>query len=188
MSDHHIQLLMLVVQAAALIGLVVYCRETIKIRQASENQVKLSQGLFKSSMDQVEALSRPCITFLAELRDGADAILEMHGAAGSLVARPDQGSYVIHNIGNGVALNLKYYITRGVPEFDQPNIRGMRYMPAIPATARVTLVETLGGYNAEHDATFEYESIGGRKYRSTVKLNHHVITEFVFEEVSERRP
>jgi hypothetical protein len=186
MTDHHIQILMLVVQAAALIGLVVYCLETNKIRKASENQVKVSQGLFKSSMEQVEALSRPCIMFQAELRDGADAILEMHGAAGSLVVRSDQGSYIIQNVGNGVALNLKYYITRGIPEFDQPHIRRMRYMPAILSTSRVALVETLGGYNAEHDATFEYESIGGRTYRSTVKLNHHVITEFVFEEITDR--
>jgi hypothetical protein len=183
-SDHHIQILMLVLQAAALVGLLIYCVETHKIRKASQNQVEVSQRLFKSSMDQVEALSRPCITFLAELRDGADAILEMHGAAGSLVARLDQGSYVIHNIGNGVALNLKYYITRGIPEFDQPKIRTMRYMPAIPATARVTLVESIGNYNAEHDATFEYESIGSRKYRSTMKLNHHVITAFSFEEIT----
>jgi hypothetical protein len=185
MSDHQIQILMLVVQTVALIGLLIYCAETFKIRKASQDQVEVSQRLFKSSMDQVEALSRPCITFLAELRDGADAILEMHGAAGSLIARPDQGSYVIHNIGNGLALNLKYYITRGIPEFDHPNIRTVRYMPAIPATARVTLVETLGNYNAEHDATFEYESIGSRKYRSTMKLNHHVITAFSFEEITE---
>ena len=115
MSDHHIQILMLVVQAAALIGLLIYCVETYKIRKASQNQVELSQGLFKSSMDQVEALSRPCITFLAELRDGSETILEMHGAPGSLVARPDEGSDVIQNIGNGVAQNLKYYITS--PDF-----------------------------------------------------------------------
>jgi hypothetical protein len=185
-SDHHIQILMLIVQAAALIGLLIYCVETHKIRKASQTQVELSQRLFKTSMDQVEALSRPCITFLAELRDGADAILEMHGAAGSLVARPDQGSYVIHNIGNGVALNLKYYITRGILEFDRPNIRTMRYMPAIPATARVALVETVANYNAEHDATFEYESIGRRKYRSTMKLNHRVITAFSFEEITDQ--
>ncbi|HET6144984.1 MAG TPA: hypothetical protein VFE02_15850 [Candidatus Acidoferrales bacterium] len=89
MTDHHIQILMLAVQAAALIGLTIYCLETKKIRAASENQVKVSQGLFKSSMDQVEALSRPCIMFQAELRDGADAILERHGAAGSLVVRSD---------------------------------------------------------------------------------------------------
>jgi hypothetical protein len=57
-------------------------------------------------------------------------------------------------------------------------------MPAIPATARVTLVETIGSYNAEHDATFEYESIGKRKYRSSMKLNHHVITAFNFEEIT----
>jgi hypothetical protein len=35
----------------------------------------------------------------------------------------------------------------------------------------------------QHEATLEYESIGGRKYRSTITLNHHVITSYRFEEI-----
>ena len=108
MSDHHIQLAMLMVQALALVGLFLYCAETYKMRKAS-------QELLQASMDQVEGLSKPCITFRAELREGADAILEIHGAKGNLVARPDGGSYVIHNLGNGMALNLPYYFTRNDP-------------------------------------------------------------------------
>jgi hypothetical protein len=118
------------------------------------------------------------------LRDGADAILEMHGATGNLVARPDGGSYVIHNVGNGLALNLRYYITRNDPQLDAPANRRWRYIPTVPATAHVALVETVGGYGGEHEATFEYQSIGGRTYRSTVKLNHRVITSFKFEETT----
>lgn len=159
---------MLVVQTLGVLGLAVYCIETYRIRRSSQQQVETAQ--------------KPFVTFLCELRDGADVILEMGGAVGSLVARADQGSYVIHNVGNGVAINLRYRITRNEGLGEQP----WRYMPAVPATSRVTLVETLGGYNANHVATFEYESIGGRKYRSTITLNHHVITAFNFGEISVR--
>ncbi len=97
------------------------------------------------------------------------------------MARPDQGSYVVQNIGNGVALNVRYHFTRPNDNPDRP--RDFRYIPNVLPTARVTLVETLGGYNAEHEVTFGYESIGGRKYRTIIQLNHHVITSFLFEEV-----
>jgi hypothetical protein len=179
MSDHHIQLATLVVQALALVGLFLYCAETYKMRKGS-------QKLLQTSMDQVEGFSKPCITFWAELRNGEDAILNMHGATGNLVARPDAGSYVIHNLGNGLALNLRYYITRNDPQLDAPANRSWRYIPTVPATAHVALVETVGAYGAEHEATFEYQSIGGRKYRSTITLNHRVITSFKFEETTVR--
>jgi hypothetical protein len=182
MSDHRIQFMMLVVQTLGVIGLAIYCIETYKIRKASQDQVAASQELIQAAMDQVEGSLKPCIAFAARLREGADAILEMHGAVGNLIVQPDQGSYVIHNIGNGAALNLRYFITR--PNVAEPD---WRYLPAVLATGRVTLVETLGGYNAEHEATFEYESIGGRKYRSTISLNHHVITAFNFHEVRNRQ-
>lgn len=184
MSEHSIQLLTLVLQVVAVIGLFVYCIETYKIRSASQNQVRVSQRLLQSSLDQIEGMSKPCVTFWAELREGQDVILEMHGAAGNLVARPDAGSYVIQNIGNGVALNLRYYIARGNPEFDAPERRRRRYIPALQASAKVALVETVGHYNAEHEATFAYESIGGRKYRTTITLNNRVITSFRFQEIS----
>ncbi len=184
MSDHCIQLLMLIVQALGVIGLAIYCIETYRIRKASQDQVTASQELIKASIDQVEGSLKPCIAFAARLREDADAILEMHGAVGNLIVDPDQGSYRIHNIGNGAALNIRYFITRA-PDAAQPN---WRYLPAILATGRATLVETLAGYNAEHVATFEYESIGGRKYRSTISVNHHVITAFNFEEIKPAAP
>jgi hypothetical protein len=129
-------------------------------------------------MDQVEGASKPSIAFAARLRDATDVILEMDRAVGNLIVQPDQGNYVIHNIGNGAALNLRYFITRN--EVAEPR---WRYLPALLAGQSATLVETLGGYNAEHAATFEYESLGARRYRSTITLNHHVITAFKFEEI-----
>lgn len=160
---------MFVVQAAALVGLIIYAIETYRMRRASQGTL--------------EAMAKPCITFWAELRNPEDVILDMDGATGNLVARPDGGSYVIHNLGNGLALNLRYYITRNNPELDAPANRRWRYIPTIPTGAKVTLVETVGGFGAQHEATFEYESIGGRKYRSTITLNHRVITSFKFEEI-----
>jgi hypothetical protein len=178
MSDHHIQLMVLVVQSLGVIGLVIYCIETYKIRKASQAQVSTSQKLIKASLDQVEGSLKPCIAFAARLRDGADVILDMHGAVGNLIVDPDEGSYVIRNIGNGAALNLKYCFTRA--DEREP---GWRYLPAVLAAQRAALVESLALYNVAHVATFEYESIGGRKYRSTIGLNHHVITAFGFEEI-----
>src|SRR5260370_10764428 len=98
MSDHCIQLMMLVVQTLGVIGLAIYCIETYRIRKASQDQVSASQELIKAALDQVEGSLKPCIAFAARLRDGADAILEMHGAVGNLIVQPDQGSYLIHNI------------------------------------------------------------------------------------------
>jgi hypothetical protein len=168
-----IQIATLCVQILALFGLVWYVIETSRIREASQRQIVISQN-------QVEGMSKPCLTLWGGLRDAADAILQMDGAVGNIVAATDGGSYVVLNIGNGVALNVRYRFTR-------PNQgeRELRYIPHLAPTARATLVETWGGYNAEHEATFDYESISGRKYRTTIHLNHHVITSFDFEEVTQ---
>jgi hypothetical protein len=172
---------MLCVQVLALIGLFWYVVETMQLRKAAQRQVESSLDLIKAAIAQAEGMSKPCLTLWGDLRDGADAILEMDGAAGNVVARADQGSYVVQNIGNGVALNTRYHFTRPNDNPDRP--RDMRYVPNLSPTARATLVETLGGYNGEHEVVFGYESIGGRKYRTTIQLNHHVITSFAFEEV-----
>jgi hypothetical protein len=180
-SDHHIQLLMLVVQALAFGGLVVYCFETYKMRKAAQGQVKVSQDLIGTAMDQVEGMSKPCLTIWGALRDGADAILEMHGAAGNIVAGADQGGYVIHNIGNGVAMNIRYFFTR--PTDDANRHRRWKYIPYLMPSGRTTLTETINLYNTTHEVTIEYSSSGGRQYLTSIQLNHNVITSFRFEEI-----
>lgn len=172
---------MLCVQILGLAGLSWYAIETMKIRRAAQKQVETSLALIKAANAQAEGAAKPCLTLWGELRDGADAILNMDGAVGNIVARPDQGSYVVLNIGNGVALNVRYRFTR--PNDDPNHPRDMRYIPNLAPTGKATLVETLGGYNAEHDVTFRYESIGGRRYQTTIHLNHRVITTFDFSEV-----
>jgi predicted DNA-binding ribbon-helix-helix protein len=125
---------MLIVQAVALVGLFLYCAETYKLRKAS-------QRLVQTSMGQVEGLSKPCITFWAELRDGKEAILSMDGATGNLVARLDDRSYVIHNLGSGLALNLRYYITRNNPEFALAT--SMKPYSSIKASVAGSIVQRL---------------------------------------------
>src|SRR5215469_13619167 len=78
-------------------------------------------------------------------------------------------------------LNIRYRFTR--PSNNPEHRHGPRYIPHLAPTARVSLIETAGMYNTEHEVTFDYESIGGRKYRTTIQLNHRVITSFSFEEI-----
>src|SRR5271157_1912813 len=111
MSDC-IQTAMLAVQIIGVIGLFWYVVETMKIRKAAQKQVAASLDLISAATSQVEGMSKPCLTLWGDLRDGNDAILNMDGAVGNIVARADQGSYVILNIGNRVALNIKYRFTR----------------------------------------------------------------------------
>jgi hypothetical protein len=107
-----VQIWMLVIQSLALGGLIWYTWVTRGIRKASQDQVRVSQDLIKVAMDQVEGLSKPCLTLYSGLRDGADAIMAMNGAVGNTVARGDQGSFVLQNIGNGIALNVRYQFLR----------------------------------------------------------------------------
>ena len=118
-----------------------YAIETWKIRKATQKQVQASN-------DQVEGLSKPCITFPGSLRDGADTILEMHGATGNIIAAADTGSYIIVNIGSGVALNIRYQFTR---QERQPVVR---YIPNLSVSAKASLIESVNHYNAEHHVTF----------------------------------
>lgn len=161
-----IQVATLCVQVLGLIGLFWYVTETMKIRRASQQQVQTSLDLIKAATDQVEGMSKPCVMFLGELRDGVDAILDRHGATGNIITAADGGNYIVLNIGNGVALNVRYHFTRppGV------SARGdWRYIPHIFPAQKVTLVEMLKSYNDEHEVKFEYKSIGGRN-RSTIQL------------------
>lgn len=82
-------------------------------------------------------------------RTEMDAMLERHDTVGSVVVCADQGNHVIQNIGNGVALNIRYSFARGGND-------GLRCIPQVLQTGRVTLVEKLGDYAEEHEVVFDY--------------------------------
>jgi hypothetical protein len=175
----HIQVAMLVVQILALTGLVWYTFETHKIRKASQQQVRISQDLIRAAMDQVEGLSKPCLTLWSDLRDAQDAIAELH-AVGNLRARLDRGNFALHNIGNGIALNINYRMVRP----DRPG--QTRYLPNALAGQKITMPEPATAYGDEVEVIFEYQSIGDRHYRSTLRMDHHVLATFQFEEFTIR--
>ncbi|MGD0631676.1 MAG: hypothetical protein ABR987_20285 [Terracidiphilus sp.] len=177
-----VQTAMLVVQTFGLLGLGWYALETRKMRKASQDQVTISRDLISAAMDQVEGLSKPCLTISSELRDPADVILEMGRAVGSLVARDRGGFFLVENIGNGVALNVSYkFVHRHDPSTD---LRRERYIQNILAGQSVSMVESLSAFRATEDQIIlKYESIGGREYRTIITMVNLVLTSFVFEPV-----
>lgn len=87
----------LVIQALLFFGLIWYCIETRRIRIAATGQL--------------EALHKPCLTFVATLREQTDAVLDMGDARGTLILDFDSGSAMFINIGNGPAVNVEYRLT-----------------------------------------------------------------------------
>lgn len=110
-----------VIAALGVIGLAYYCIETRRIRIAANAQL--------------EALHTPCLTFAAMPRDANGAILDRDGARGMMILNFDEGDAMLHNIGNGPAVNIEYALTPldgGIPRMDG-------YVSSIPPQARATL-------------------------------------------------
>ena len=150
--------------------LVWYAYETMRLR--------------KAAVDQVEGMAKPCLTIFARLRDAADTILEMHGAAGGTVAHSDDGNFVVQNIGTGVALNVMYHFRQlDLSEANQP-VRGSYFLNVL-AGQKICMPEPLKvpKYCGECEVVFQFESIGGRHYRTTVTMNNHVLTGFRLETI-----
>jgi hypothetical protein len=176
-----IQVSLLIVQILGLLALIWYVYETFKLRKAAQRQVEISQGLIEAAMDQVEGLSKPCLTLCGELRDDMDTIVGMHGAVGRTTARADQGHFIVQNIGNGVALNVRYRFNP-VGESDgrsRSNTSG--YLQNVLAGQRISMAELVTAFNGDYEVSFLYQSIGGRQYLSVVTMNSRVLTGFEFE-------
>src|ERR1017187_1895651 len=180
-----VQGLMFTVQFVGLIGLALYTWESHKTRKASQDQVRVSQGLIAAAMDQVEGLSKPCLTLWSGLRDGTDAILETAGAVGNTVARGDEGNFVLQNIGNGIALNVSYRFVQ-TPQTETNRQHQKRYTQNVLAAQKVRMVEPMNPYGGgPWEVHFEYSSIGQREYESVVTINNFVLTAFVFGPTAE---
>jgi hypothetical protein len=175
-----IQAGMLAVQILALCGLVWYCVETRRLRVAAQKQIEISQDLITASMDQVEGLSKPCLTLHSKLRDAKDAIMGV-GVVGNTEAEGDHGDFVVVNIGNGVALNVNFdFVYRGQYPDRFPR-RKLRYLQNVLVGQKVNMLTPMNPYNGgEFEVVFHYMSIGGRGYESRVMMNAFVLTEFRF--------
>jgi hypothetical protein len=186
-SDHHIQLglfvaqvVMIVVQFAAFGGLIWYAIETKRMRKAAEAQVEVSQNLIVTAGDQVEGLSKPCVMLASSPRNPEDAII---GPLGNSVALRMEGMFVVENIGSGPALNVRYeFIAVGeTARFFRS--RGIRYVQNILDGDRSPMAEAYTAYNGQFEVIFDYESIGGRRYRTKINMDGYVFTGVSFAEV-----
>lgn len=175
-----VQIVMLVVQILGLIGLAWYALETRKMRKAAEQQITVSQGLINAAMDQVEGMSKPCLALKTETRDGADTILEAEGAVGSLAVYSGSRFFVLQNIGTGIALNVRYQFLQLTGE--ENRLRpARRYVQNLLPNGDVTTVEATTNFRGEWQLHLNYESIGGRRYRSVVTIRNLVLVAFDFQ-------
>jgi len=159
-------MLNLIIQLLLLVVVLWYTCETSKIRKASHKQVAASQ-------EQIEALHKPCLTIATTGRNAEDVILKMDDLAGTMVVRSIGSDVGLQNIGTGPAFNVRYeFILNGRPSIDA-------YVPYIACGGPITIplaVETLRLHECE--AVISYESVSGRSYTSTIKINNLVLTEF----------
>jgi len=164
MTDHNIQLVLMLVNSGTLAVIAIYTWETIRLR--------------KAAWEQVESLAKPCLTLRSRLRDAADAILSTEGAVGNTEVHPENAAFVAKNIGNGIALNVKYFFRRSAHEGGAES--HVRYIMAIQPGQCVEMPEPINvsKYSGECELVFQYESISGRQYESVTGMNHHVLTHF----------
>ena len=177
---------LLIVSAVTLGFLIWYAIETFKLRKAAEKQITMSENLLHAAMEQAEGIARPCITLASKLRDREEAINEVYGVKAISVVKDYRGFLAVRNVGNGLALNISYQFNR----VDDPNypksLKGDdSYLQRLHAEREIRLplpvtLMKLGDWRV----VFEFESLGGRKYRTTVTVQANVLSGIRFEQIS----
>jgi len=177
---------MLVVQLVAFIGLVFYVRYTRALKKSAEDQIRLSQDLLQAAMDQAEGVARPCITLASKLRDREETINEVYGVKGISVVKDYKGFLAVRNVGNGLALNIQYQFNRvNDPTYpkglkgDDGYLQRLHSEKEIRLPTPVTMMK-LGDW----DVVFVFESLAGRKYQTTCRVQANILSGFRFEQTS----
>jgi len=89
----------------------------------------------------------------------------------------------VQNIGNGVALNVSY---RFEP-VDPPHGRGLKgnrgYLQNVLADQKIRMPLPVAMIAAHWEVSFEFDSLGGRRYETTITLKARVLTDFKFIEI-----
>jgi hypothetical protein len=156
-----ISLLTLVVLALTLGCLVWYACETHQIK--------------KASVEQSEALQKPCITLASRPRDGLEAILR-----GPQIAEIATPHLQILNIGSGPALKLCYELRQLVAKEIVP----LRPKGLLPHLRQGDAWETPISHGTLRTRDFEflaeYESLSGTLYRTRIRIENAVLGSFDF--------
>lgn len=152
-----------VVQCLILFLLAWYAYETWRIRQ--------------STAEQAEAQHRPFLVLRSMPRGPEDAILEMGGIVGATVLLPQNGQLVLLNVGTGPALNVSYEMH---PLDDGPSYP-RRYIDAIPPNQPLVTPTPQGIIqNRRYEFLATYNSLSGRSYQTTIRIENLVLTNFQF--------
>lgn len=153
----------LLVSAIALVVLIVYTYQTRRIAQAS--------------VEQSEALQKPCVTINFSPRLGEDAILEAPRVAE--VMTPD---VELLNIGSGPALNVSYEIKQVDVPAGGVQLRPTGFISHLrhggESWRTPTGRNTLQGRNFEFLA--EYESLSGSAYETKIRVENRILVSFHF--------
>lgn len=179
---------MLIVSTLTLGFLIWYAIETFKLRKAAELQIATSKNLLHAAMEQAEGIARPCITLASKLRDREQTMNEEFGVKAISVVKDYKGFLAVRNVGNGLALNISYRFKR-VDDPNYPNhLKGNdSYLQRLHAEREIRLplpvtLMKLGDW----DVVFEFESLGGRKYRKAVRVQANVLSGIRFEQISDQ--
>lgn len=149
----------LIIQTLLLGGLVWYCIETRRIRIVSTAQL--------------EALHTPCLTLVATLREGGDAILDMGGARGTLVVEFNGNWVVLLNIGSGPAVNIEYVFA----PLDGAQSRPDGYVSFLGPGVRAAIPVPRGIIRGhEYECRLQYDSLSHTRYETRIVLNDLVLT------------
>ena len=146
-----------------------------------------TRGIQIASQDQTEGQHKPCLTLCAKGRDYTDATIEPGNVVGAMVLTNEKGNISIQNLGNGLALNVRYDVTQVTPSNDPEKLNRGSFLQHIPVAESfpIPVAEArLRGRRCEFVA--KYQSLGGRRYVSRIRVDNAVITEIVFAEI--KRP
>lgn len=133
----------------------------------------------RATIEQAEAMQKPCIVLQSALRAREEAILEMSGIPGDLILGPVQGLVALRNIGAGPAVNITYIFEK-VSESHGP----VRSEGSIPTLSRDDTLPTHTSYGIfpahKFECTVTYQSLSKRWYQTHLSANNVVLGDFHF--------
>jgi len=133
----------------------------------------------RATIEQAEAMQKPCIVLKSALRSREDAILEMGGIPGDLILGAVIGLVALQNIGAGPAVNVAYSFEK-VNESHTP----LRSEGSIPTLSRDDTLPTHVSYAIfpahKFECTITYQSLSKRRYQTHLSANGLVLGDFHF--------
>jgi hypothetical protein len=146
-------------------------------------QMKISRDQVKASQDQVEASHKPFVMFSTEPRRAEEEVLEFGSIVGGMLIWCPGGSAELGNVGSGPAVNIRYTATPTNP--DSTIARPSGYLVGmLPGNLFLTPIPRGILEGNEWEIVIDYESLSGRKYKTTTLVNDLVLTNIKFEAVS----